>query len=115
MARPWCLYAPPGYGLYACQHSRRKGKTADTCGTVLTADTSGCTFTDMHNTTPEWAIKAERIGMSLEEIAVLTGRSFSAVYRYKTGTRTPPPEWLAQVSALLAKARLDGERGGNAA
>ena len=58
-----------------------------------------------------WAIAVADSGLRLEEIAVLTGKSYSAVYRYKTGSRTPPLEWLVQVSAVLAKRRLDIERG----
>lgn len=69
----------------------------------------------MQNTTPEWFIRADAAGFRLEELAVLTGKSYSAVYRYKTGTRTPPLEWLAQVSVLIAQRRLDAERGGTAA
>lgn len=63
----------------------------------------------MPTDTPDWFIRAERAGIRLEELAVLTNRSYSAVYRYKTGTRQAPPEWLAQVNAVIAKARLDGK------
>lgn len=66
----------------------------------------------MQDTTPEWARSAERVGLRLEEIALLTGKSYSAVYRYKTGTRTPSPEWLAIVAALVRSREL---RGGEAA
>lgn len=60
-------------------------------------------------TTPEWFTRAERVSLRLEEIAVLTGKSYSAVYRYKTGTRTPTPEWLAQVSVLIRSRELRQE------
>lgn len=64
----------------------------------------------MQNTTPResprWFLDAERVGLRLEEIALLTGKSYSAVYRYKTGTRPTPPEWLAQVRVLIASREL---------
>lgn len=56
--------------------------------------------------TPEWYLRAERLNLSLEEIAVLTGKSYSAVYRYKRGDRTPTAEWLSQVSVLLRSREL---------
>lgn len=59
-----------------------------------------------------WATAVERVGLRLEEVAVLTGKSYSAVYRYKTGTRTPPTDWLAQVALLVRSRDL---RGGTAA
>lgn len=63
------------------------------------------------DTTPDWFTRAERVGLRLEEIALLTGKSYSAVYRYKTGTRTPPPEWLAQVGVLLRSRELHAAKG----
>lgn len=66
----------------------------------------------MQDTTPEWAVRSERAGFRLEELAVLTGKSYSAVYRYKTGTRTPPPEWLAQVRVLIASREWSKRHGG---
>ena len=62
--------------------------------------------------TPEWFIAAERVGLRLEEIALLTDLSYSAVYRYKTGSRTPTPEWVRMVMALVRSREL---RGGTAA
>jgi hypothetical protein len=38
----------------------------------------------------------------LEVLAVATGKSYSAVYRYSNGSRTPSDEWLAQVTAIVA-------------
>lgn len=49
-----------------------------------------------------WAVRAEAVGISLELLAVLTGKSYSAVYRYKTGSRPAPDAWLAKVSVLIA-------------
>lgn len=60
----------------------------------------------MQDTTPEWFLAAERVGLRLEEIALLTGKSYSAVYRYKTGTRTASPDWLSQVSVLVRSREL---------
>ena len=54
-----------------------------------------------------WATLADAVGLRLEEIAVLTGMSYSAVYRYKTGTRTAPDEWIAKVGVLIASRRLN--------
>jgi len=66
----------------------------------------------MQNTTAWWATEAEKVGLRLEEIALLTGKSYSAVYRYKTGTRNPSVEWLSQVGLLIAKVRLENRRAG---
>lgn len=49
-----------------------------------------------------WAARAEAAGVSLELIAVLTGVSYSAVYRYKTGSRTAPDAWIAKVAVVIA-------------
>jgi hypothetical protein len=54
-----------------------------------------------------WCQAAEEVGLRLESIAVATGKSFSAVYRYKTGTRRPSDEWVAEVAALIEKARRE--------
>lgn len=53
-----------------------------------------------------WAARAEAIGLRLEEIALLTGLSYSAVYRYKTGTRTAPDEWVIKVAVLIGSREL---------
>jgi hypothetical protein len=52
-----------------------------------------------------WAEAAEEVGLRLEFIAVATGKSYSAVYRYKTGSRTPSDEWVREVAALIEKHR----------
>jgi len=49
-----------------------------------------------------WPALTARAGVSLELLAVLTGLSYSAVYRYKNGSRTPPDAWLAKVALILA-------------
>lgn len=71
----------------------------------------------MPDTTPKWFDRCAALGLRLEELALLTGKSYSAVYRYKTGTRTPPPEWLAQVSVLIRSRELSARvaEGGSAA
>ena len=61
-----------------------------------------------------WAERAEAAGVSLELLAVLTGKSYSAVYRYKTGTRTAPPEWLAKAAVVIASRDLSRTEGGAA-
>lgn len=57
-------------------------------------------------TRDNWAGLAADAGISLELLAVLTGLSYSAVYRYKTGSRTAPDEWLAKVGLLLTERSL---------
>jgi len=52
-------------------------------------------------TRDNWAKLAEEAEVSLELLAVLTGLSYSAVYRYKTGSRTAPDAWLAKVGVIL--------------
>ncbi len=52
-------------------------------------------------TRDNWATLAAAAGVSLELLAVLTGVSYSAVYRYKTGSRTAPDAWLAKVDVIL--------------
>ena len=60
-------------------------------------------------TRDNWSALAEELGVSLELLAVLTGLSYSAVYRYKTGTRTAPDPWLAKVAAILSDRALQRE------
>lgn len=48
-----------------------------------------------------WADLAEQAGIRLEALAVATGKSYSAVYRYKQGTRKAPDDWLEAVAAIL--------------
>lgn len=56
-----------------------------------------------------WAALAAEAGISLELLAVRTGRSYSAVYRYKTGSRTAPEPWLAKVAVILTDRALREE------
>lgn len=60
---------------------------------------------------PQWFLDADSLGLELEEIAFLTGKSYSAVYRYKTGTRQTPADWLAQVRLLIRSRQARNERG----
>ena len=60
-------------------------------------------------TRDNWATLAERAGVSLELLAVLTGLSYSAVYRYKTGSRIAPETWLAKVELILAERAIRKE------
>jgi transcriptional regulator with XRE-family HTH domain len=58
----------------------------------------------MHNVTvtrDNWSDLVEEAGVSLELLAVLTNLSYSAVYRYKTGSRTAPDPWLEKVALIL--------------
>ena len=52
-------------------------------------------------TRENWADLALQAGVRLETIAVETGKSYSAVYRYKRGDRRPSDEWLAKVAKVL--------------
>jgi hypothetical protein len=61
----------------------------------------------MQNPTPDWAIEAKALGLTLECIACNTGKSYSLVYRYMTGTRRPSEDWLSEVEALLERARKE--------
>lgn len=54
-------------------------------------------------TRENWAEVARRAGVRLEVLAARTGKSYSAVYRYSTGTRRPSDEWLAQVARILGE------------
>ena len=49
-----------------------------------------------------WKVAVKEAGVKLEVLAVATGKSYSAVYRYWTGTRTPSEEWIGQVAAVIA-------------
>ena len=53
-----------------------------------------------------WPTLTANAGVSLELLAVLTGLSYSAVYRYKNGTRTPPDAWLEKVALILIDREL---------
>jgi transcriptional regulator with XRE-family HTH domain len=52
-------------------------------------------------TRDNWAALSAGAGVSLELLAVLTGLSYSAVYRYKTGSRTPPDAFIEKVAVIL--------------
>lgn len=63
----------------------------------------------MHSDTvtrDNWSARAEEAGVTLELLAVLTGLSYSAVYRYKTGSRTAPDAWIKKVGVILADREL---------
>jgi predicted transcriptional regulator len=71
----------------------------------------------MHNATvtrDNWASLADEAGVSLELIAVLTGISYSAVYRYKTGSRTAPDTWIAKVAIVIADRAINRPATGEA-
>ena len=56
-------------------------------------------------TRQNWLELVRDAGIRLEEVAVRTGLSYSAVYRYGNGSRTPSDEWIAKVAALLTERR----------
>jgi hypothetical protein len=60
-------------------------------------------------TRDNWAELVRSSGIRLEVIAVRTGKSYSAVYRYLRGDRTPPDAWIAQVAAVLSDATAEGK------
>jgi hypothetical protein len=68
----------------------------------------------MHDATlnrHNWVEAVKTSGIRLEVLAVATGKSYSAVYRYVTGSRTPSDEWIAQCSAALAAYQVrEGKR-----
>lgn len=49
----------------------------------------------------EWAQAATDAGISLEAVAHFIGPSYSAVYRYASGTRTPTQDWLDRVDRMI--------------
>lgn len=55
-------------------------------------------------TRDNWTELVRRAGIRLEVLAVKTGKSYSAVYRYSNGSRVPSDEWIAQVASVLAEA-----------
>jgi predicted transcriptional regulator len=68
-------------------------------------------MTDVGTAPTPWHKLAEERGISLEWIAVMTGVSYSAVYRYKTGSRKAPVSWLEKVDLLIAsRAAVTGSR-----
>jgi hypothetical protein len=54
-------------------------------------------------TRDNWLNLVSRAGIRLEVLAVKTGKSYSAVYRYSNGSRRPSDEWIAQVAAVLGE------------
>lgn len=58
-------------------------------------------------TRANWFTAAEEVGLRLESIAVATGKSYSAVYRYRRGDRRPSDAWVAEVAALIEKRRKE--------
>ena len=56
-------------------------------------------------TRDNWYSAAEEVGLRLESLAVATGKSYSAVYRYKQGSRRAPDGWIEEVRALIEKRR----------
>ncbi len=61
-----------------------------------------------------WAEEADRLGVRLETIAVLTGYSFASVYRFANGSRKPKDRdaWVAKVAGILRARALEAERQG---
>lgn len=49
-----------------------------------------------------WLDQCRAAGVSLELLAVLTGLSYSAVYRYSNGSRTAPDAWIDKVRIIIA-------------
>ena len=56
-------------------------------------------------TRENWVEAAKEVDLRLESIAVATGKSYSAVYRYGRGDRRPSDEWIREVAALIEKRR----------
>jgi hypothetical protein len=54
-------------------------------------------------TRDNWPTLVRQAGIRLEVLAVKTGKSYSAVYRYSNGSRKAPDEWIAQVAAVLGE------------
>lgn len=55
-------------------------------------------------TRDNWTDLVRQAGIRLEVLAVKTGKSYSAVYRYSNGSRRAPDAWIAQVADVLADA-----------
>jgi hypothetical protein len=54
-------------------------------------------------TRENWPAVVKAAGIRLEVLAVRTGKSYSAVYRYSTGSRRPSDEWIGQVATVLSE------------
>jgi hypothetical protein len=54
-------------------------------------------------TRDNWYDEAIAAGLRLESIAVATGKSYSAVYRYSRNTRRPSDEWVEEVAVLIKR------------
>ena len=55
-------------------------------------------------TRDNWPSLVKQAGIRFETLAVRTGKSYSAVYRYSRGDRTPTDAWIAQVAQILGEA-----------
>ena len=56
-----------------------------------------------------WQQAVRDSGVRLEVLAIATGKSYSAVYRYMNGSRRPPDEWIAKCEVALAAYRVGKE------
>ncbi len=54
-------------------------------------------------TRDNWREKVGASGLTLIEVAARTGKSFSAVYAYSRGARTPSDAWIAACGEVLAE------------
>lgn len=54
-------------------------------------------------TRDNWAEVVRRSGIRLEVLAVETGKSYAAVYRYSTGSRRPSDAWISRVAEILSR------------
>lgn len=52
-------------------------------------------------TRENWVAVVREAGIRLEVIAVQAGLSFSAVYRYSNGSRTPSDDFIALVARIV--------------
>jgi hypothetical protein len=50
-----------------------------------------------------WPDLVKQAGIRLEVLAVRTGKSYSAVYRYSNGSRKAPDAWIATVAQILGE------------
>lgn len=58
-------------------------------------------MTHMTPATTDWRIVLIEQGRTLRWLAIATRTKPRTVYAYAQGTRPAPPEWLAQVRAVL--------------
>lgn len=52
-----------------------------------------------------WPEAARAVGLRLEVLAVLTGKSYSTVYRYANGSRRPSDTWVQMAAAVIRERR----------